>query len=299
MSDGKPIVIAHRGASGYLPEHTLPAYQLAIEQGADFIEPDLVVTKDGVFVARHDTYLSSTTDVADHPEFADRKRTIRGLEDWFVFDFTLAELKTLRARQPRPGRGTEHDDKYQIPTLQEIVDLMLENKAAGVSVGMYPELKHPDAFAKFMPDLLTATVAAMDEITAFGIPVIFQCFDKDFAINFATQTNVPSIFLLEGVQDETTGSYVPGMDLAELKGKVDGWGIYKALLVDAEGKPTDFVKQAHAQNQVVHVWTHRNDQLPKGFTSTEEELTMLFKAGIDGLFSDFPDTALKVRNSLK
>ncbi len=127
----EPIVIAHRGASGYLPEHTLEAYKLGIEQGADYIEPDLVMTKDGVLVARHDIYLSSTTNVASKPEFADRKRTIGDKTDWFVMDFTLDEIKTLRARQAFPGRDKSFDDLLEIPTLDEIVALVLENKRGG------------------------------------------------------------------------------------------------------------------------------------------------------------------------
>ena len=119
----QPIVIAHRGASGYLPEHTLEGYTLAIDLGADFIEPDLVLSKDGVLVARHDIYLSTTTDIQSHAEFASRKRKIGNREDWFTEDFTLAELKTLRARQAFTGRSRQYDGKFRIPTFQEVIDL--------------------------------------------------------------------------------------------------------------------------------------------------------------------------------
>ena len=120
----RPLVIAHRGASGHLPEHTLPGYALAIEMGADYIEPDLVMSKDGVFISRHDHYLSSSTNVADHPEFAGRKKTIGERKDWYAEDFTLAEIKTLRARQAFPGRSTEYDDKYDIPPFPQVIDLV-------------------------------------------------------------------------------------------------------------------------------------------------------------------------------
>ena len=151
LSGKLPLVIAHRGASGVLPEHTLPAYTRAIEMGADFIEPDLVITKDGHLVARHDRYLSGSTDVSDKPEFANRKRTDpnhKG-EDWFIEDFTLAEIKTLRARQPRAGRSKEFDGQYAVPTFDEILELLTEaRKTTGRDIGIYPETKQPTAFAK-------------------------------------------------------------------------------------------------------------------------------------------------------
>ena len=143
-----PLVIAHRGASGYRPEHTLESYRLAIEMGADFIEPDLVSTSDGHLVARHEPEIGSTTDVASRAEFAARKRTQRidGQEftGWFTTDFTLAELRTLRAIQPRADRSQEFNGLYQIPTLEEIIDLAkLESAARGRVIGIYPETKHP------------------------------------------------------------------------------------------------------------------------------------------------------------
>jgi len=150
----RPIVIAHRGASGYRPEHTLAAYGLAIEQGADFIEPDLVPTRDGVLVARHENELSGSTDVSAHPEFADRRcrKRIDGIEreGWFCEDFVLSELRTLRACEPlpalRPGNAA-YDGQFGIPTLAEILQLVREAQAQGRAVGIYPETKHPTWFA--------------------------------------------------------------------------------------------------------------------------------------------------------
>jgi glycerophosphoryl diester phosphodiesterase len=143
-----PIVIGHRGASGYRPEHTLAAYELAIQLGADYIEPDLVSTKDGVLIARHEPMLGATTDVASHPEFAGRltTRNVDGatITDWFASDFTLAEIKTLRAIQPRASRDQSYNGLYEIPTLQEVIDLAKAKSATvGREIGIYPETKHP------------------------------------------------------------------------------------------------------------------------------------------------------------
>lgn len=148
------IVIAHRGASGYRPEHTLEAYRLAIRQGADFIEPDLVATRDGVLVARHENEISGTTDVASHPEFANRRTTKvvdgHALTGWFTEDFTLAELRTLRAKERIPGvrpANRRYDGMYQIPTFAEVVRLAKAESRGGHVIGVYPETKHPTYFA--------------------------------------------------------------------------------------------------------------------------------------------------------
>jgi len=291
----EPIVIAHRGASGYRPEHTLSSYALAIEQGADYIEPDLVVTKDGHFVARHDIYLSPTTDIAHHSEFAERKRTLGGVTDWFVFDFTLTELKTLRAVQPRPARGTSYDGQETIPTLEEIVALVKDRQAAGKTVGLYIELKRPDVFEKAHAGFMAQFLRKLESVKAAGIPLFFQCFDADFTLRIAAETDIPTVLLLGGEKDETTGWYQPEVDVAEYLNKVEGFGINKALLLKADGSSSGFLAQVHAGGGLVHVWTVRNDQLPKMFDRVEDELKMLFTAGVDGIFADFPDTAIKAR----
>ena len=153
LNGDTPLVIGHRGASGYRPDHTLESYKLAIDMGADFIEPDLVATKDGVLVARHEPNITGTTDVATRPEFASRKTTknVDGVneEGWFVSDFTLAELKTLRAVQPLSDRDQSYNGKFQIPTFEEVLDLAkAEGTKAGRTVGVYPETKHPTYHAK-------------------------------------------------------------------------------------------------------------------------------------------------------
>lgn len=294
----EPIVIAHRGASGYRPEHTLSAYALAIEQEADYIEPDLVVSKDGHLLARHDVYLSSTTDIAAHPEFADRKRTLDGVTDWFVFDFTLAELKTLRVVQPRPERGTGYDGQETIPTLKEIVALVLEKQATGNNVGLYIELKRPDIFEAMHLGFEAKFLQQMEGIRNAGIPLYFQCFDADFTLRIAEKTDIPTVLLLAGEKDTVSDWVKPEVDMARYLNKVEGFGVNKALLVNKDGAPSGFVKQVHSAGGLVHVWTVRNDQLPKMFDHVEDELKMLFAAGVDGVFADFPDTAIKVRDEV-
>ena len=155
LTGEQPAIIAHRGASGYLPEHTLEAYTLAIDLGCDFIEPDLVFTKDGHLVVRHEGYLSPSTDVADHPEFADRKKHSKtfGFEDWFTEDFTLEEIKTLHARQAYPGRSREYDGKFLIPTFMEVLELArAKSKEKARPIGVYPETKHPGHYKKLGHD---------------------------------------------------------------------------------------------------------------------------------------------------
>lgn len=292
-----PIVIAHRGASGYRPEHTLMSYRLALKMGADYIEPDLVMTKDGRLVARHDIYLSGTTDVADHPEFADRKRRLDGRDDWFVFDFTLEELKTLKAVQPRPERGAVFDGQESIPTMSEILTMMKSARAEGSKAGLYIEMKRPALFRELGLDPTAALLAMLKDVTDAGIHVYFQCFDGAYLNEFVGKTDAELIWLIEGRKDKKTKSYVLEAPLALYGSRVDGVGLNKALLVGSDGRPTSVVDDAHAMGLDVHVWTVRNDQVPKGIKTVEEELKLLFSLGVDGVFADFPDTALQSRDS--
>lgn len=295
----EPIIIAHRGASGYLPEHTLEAYRLGIEQGADYIEPDLVMTKDGVLVARHDVYLSTTTNVASKPEFADRKRTVGDKTDWFIMDFTLAELKTLRARQPFPGRDTSFNDQYEIPTFDEIVSLVNEARAEGRAVGLHIEMKRPDLFkSEVDADLSDTLASAFSPLLDSGIPMFFQCFDAEFIREIAGKTEAPLVLLVAGAFDEQSKWFVLDVKLADFYDVVDGYGLNKALLFDRNLKTNGLVERLHSAEKVVHVWTARNDALPKGFETAEQELRLLFSAGIDGLFTDFPVTAVYFRREM-
>lgn len=294
----EPIVIAHRGASGYLPEHTLEAYKLGIEQGADFIEPDLVMTKDGVLVARHDIYLSTTTNVASKPEFADRKRTIGDKTDWFVMDFTLAELKTLRARQPFPGRDKSFDDQLEIATLDEIVALVVAQQAEGNRVGLHIEMKRPDLFKGIAGAGLAARLSAeFASILEKQIPMYFQCFDGDFVQEIAPSTDAPIVLLVGGAYNQQTQWFDLGINPDDYYDYVDGFGLNKALLFTRDLEPNGLVQRLHQAEKIVHIWTARNDALPDGIESPDQELKMLFATGIDGIFTDFPGTAVKVRDA--
>ena len=201
----RPLVIAHRGASGYRPEHTLESYRLAIELGADFIEPDLVSTKDGALVARHEPYITDTTDVAQHPQFADRKctRVIDGLPytGWFTVDFTLAELKTLRAVQPRPDRSKEFDGRFEIPTFDEIIALAREaSEKIGRRVGIYPETKHPTWHCDRGLPLEDALLDALAKVgwTTRDAPVFLQSFEAGNLRWLRARTDVRLVQLLDG-----------------------------------------------------------------------------------------------------
>ena len=288
----EPVVIAHRGASGYLPEHTLAAYRLGIDQGADYIEPDLVMTKDGHLVARHDIYLSTTTDVASRLEFSDRKRTFQGKEDWFIFDFTLAEIETLRAVQPWPKRDQSFNGNYKIPTFQEIIKLVKNHNAASdTKVGLYPEMKQPSVFVSKSLDPTDLLLKAFSQMEESDIPFYFQCFDADYLISLRPKTTAKLIMLLYEVDDNANRTRKPNIPFSAFETSIDGVGVSKGLLVNFDGSPSSFVSDAHEKGLAVHVWTLRDDNVAPGFASVKEELKAVLSAGVDGIFADFPDTA--------
>lgn len=302
--DGKqPVIIAHRGASGYLPEHTLAAYALAIEMGADFIEPDLVLTKDDCLVARHDNYLSTTTNVADRPEFADRRRenTAFSRTDWWVEDFTLAEIKTLHARQAFPGRSAENDDLHEIPTLEEILWLAVESSAVGRRIGVYPEAKNPGYFRDRGQDFITPLLAALDAhgYLGAGQPVFIQSFEAWLLKELRRKTDSRRVMLVYSAALDQPGAPPgePNVALEDIAGYAEAVGPYKRLLIDGEGKDTGFVARAHALGLAVHPWTFRSDALEPPFTSAESEYAAYFALGVDGLFSDFSDQAVAARDA--
>lgn len=296
-----PLVIAHRGAPGYLPEHTLEGYKLAISMGADYIEPDLVFSRDGVLVVRHDNYLSTTTDVSDHPEFASRKREGAKRHDWFVEDFTLQELKTLRARQAFDGRSKAFDDIYLIPTFQEVIDLVARESARlGRQIGLYPETKSPSHFANLGYDFVGSLLEILKKnaLNKSTSRLFIQSFEPDILRRLNQITDVHLIQLvtpLLGTDGKVTIGK-PNIPLAEISEYADGVGALKFLLISREGKPTAFVKQAKALGLDVHVWTFRDDAYPDQlFESAERELAFYLGLGIDGFFTDFPDTGVRVR----
>lgn len=332
----RPIIIAHRGASGERPEHTMAAYRLAIAQGADFIEPDLVPTKDGVLVARHENDISGTTDVADRVEFAERRatRVIDGqsVSGWFVEDFTLEELKTLRCRERLPQlrpQNLEYDNLETIPTFAEILDLVLaESVRGGRSIGVYPELKHPTYFATRGIDVTAPLIADLNRngFDRRDSPVFVQCFELGTLQKLRSMTSVRLVFLMDAegrpadfVASGDPRSYADFLAMPALRALrriVDGIGPHKGLLIprDATGAsrpPTDLVGKAHAAGLVVHPWTFRAEniflptELRLGDPAAPEfqrqhgllqvELKTFLALGIDGMFCDFPAAAVAAR----
>jgi len=317
-----PIVIGHRGASGERPEHTLASYNLAIDEGADFIEPDLVLTKDNVFVARHENDITGTTDVADHPEFAARKttRVIDGESHtgWFTEDFTLAELKTLRAKERLPGlrpANTAYDGKFEIPTLAEVIALAKKrSKDTGRTIGIYPETKHPSYFASIglpMERHLVAElkVAGWDSAEA---PVFIQSFEVKNLKFLHTITKIRLIQLMDakgGPADNATPSYAAMITPDGLKAVAAyAWGIgpNKDMVDRGEGAPSTLVADAHKAGLRVHVWTFRAENFflpaslkrgndPKVHGDVDAAIRRQLALGIDGFFTDFPLIGAKAR----
>jgi glycerophosphoryl diester phosphodiesterase len=348
---GQPTtIVGHRGFPGLFPDHTLESYRRAIEAGVDFIEPDLVATKDGVLIARHEPMLSQTTDVSQRPEFAARKTTKkvdgRDVTDWFASDFTLAEIKTLRAIQPLPERDASHNGKYQVPTFEEVIQLAkFESGRTGRTIGIYPETKHPTyhlALGLPLEDrLLTALAAA--GWTEKSSPVIIQSFETGNLKYLRGKTNVRLVQLVDGGIDmdgkmlprqpydfvilgdkRTYPDMVTKQGLAEIKTYADGVSPWKAYLIPTrqfdlnnDGKPDDLngdnviderdrrligpttvIADAHSVGLFVHSWTFRDEpyRLAADFKDDPlAEYKMVFGLGLDGLFSDWPTTALKAR----
>ncbi|HET9211557.1 MAG TPA: glycerophosphodiester phosphodiesterase [Thermoanaerobaculia bacterium] len=320
MSEASPLVIAHRGASGYRPEHTLASYELAIEMGADFIEPDLVSTKDGVLIARHENEISGTTDVADRPEFAARKTTKRidGREvaGWFTEDFTLAEIKTLRAKERLPFRNQVYNGRFEVPALAEVIALARRRSAeTGRTIGVYPETKHPTYFRSLGLPLEEPLLAELQEAGYRGrtAPVYIQSFEVGNLKDLRTMTDLPLIQLMEADgqpwdftvagDPRTYHDLATPAGLAEIAAYADGIGPDKRRIVPAgpDGRllpSTSLVADAHAARLLVHPWTFRSDGsflAPEYRGDPGKEYDQFFSLGVDGLFSDFPDTAVKAR----
>ena len=314
-----PIVIAHRGASGSRPEHTLAAYDLAIDQGADVIEPDLVPTKDDILVARHENEIGGTTDVAQHAEFAARRttKTIDGeqVTGWFTEDFTLAELKTLRARERLPqlrSANAAYDGRFAIPTLAEIIALAKRRSAeTGRTIGIYPETKHPTYFASIGHPTDAALVhqlhaAGWDSAAA---PVFIQSFEVANLRRLHTMTRIRLIQLMAATgapADGTHPSYAAmttPAGLAAVARYAYGIGPDKAMLWTGD-RPSPLVAQAHAAGLKIHPWTFRAEEpfLPPRFrgrpvhAGVRAEIAAALAQGIDGFFTDFPLDGAQVRN---
>ncbi|MGC0421390.1 glycerophosphoryl diester phosphodiesterase [Embleya sp. AB8] len=329
-----PIVIGHRGASGYRPEHTLESYRLAIRLGADYIEPDLVSTKDGVLVARHENDISGTTDVAAHPEFAARKttKTIDGtpVTGWFTEDLTLAELKTLRAKERLPQvrpTNTTFDGKFEVPTFQEILDLArTEGRRVHRTIGVYPETKHPTYFRSIGLGLEEPLVRVLKQnhLTGRKDKVYIQSFETTSLRKLDKMIDVPLIQLMDASgrpydfvvanDPRTYADLAKPEGLKWIRGYADGIGTNKNMIVprDAAGKllpPTTIIKDAHRAGLLVHAWTFRaeNQFLPVDFRlgadpnargDITSEYELFYGLGLDGVFADQADTAVAARTGL-
>ena len=322
-----PVLIGHRGASGHRPEHTLASYEAAIVQCADYIEPDVVSTKDGVLVARHENEISGTTDVASHPEFAARRttKTVDGAQvtGWFTEDFTLAELRTLRAKERLPQvrpQNTAYDGKYEVPTLDEVMDLARHSRTCdGHPVGVYPETKHPTYFDSVGLSLEEPLVRELrrNGLDRRDAHVFVQSFEPGNLRQLDRMTKAPLVFLVDcqgapydlvrSSDPRTYADLVEPDSLRRLSGFVDGIGACKGVLIprDADNhltSPTPVTADAHRAGLFVHAWTFRaeNTFLPAEYRSGPDpsaygdmagEIREFLAAGIDGLFSDQPDRA--------
>ena len=354
-----PLVIGHRGAAGYLPDHTLEGYELAIKLGADYIEPDLVATKDGHLIARHEPNITSTTDVASHPEFADRLTTkvVDGVAEtgFFASDFSLAEIKTLRAVQPLAERPQQFNGRFEIPTLGEVIELAKRmSKKVGREIGVYPETKHPTYHANlglplerrlvkelrragwnnrkapvFIQSFEQSNLQLLDRLTSVRLVQLVDAndVDPDGTISYAPPFDRPYDWTVSGdpeLESRTFGFFTTDEGLEEISEYADGIGPWKPYIVssraialnadgsvaDANGDglvnetdrellpPTDLVERAHDHGLLIHTWTFRNEQrrLASDYGGNPiNEYLLFYELGVDGLFSDFPDTAFTAR----
>lgn len=325
----KPLVLGHRGACGYRPEHTLASYQLAIDMGADYIEPDLVITKDGVLIARHENEISETTDVA--LKFPDRKttKTIDGksITGWFTEDFTLKEIKTLRAKERLAFRDHSYDGQFEIPTFKEVIELAKsQSKKLKRTIGLYPETKHPTYFQSIK---LSLEEPLAKELKAAGLnkktsAVFIQSFELTNLKKLKSLTKNKLVFLIDDPEvvpadfqasgdKRTYMNLLSAEGLKEIKKTADGIGPYKRYILPTKivtGKngekieeklsPTELVKVAHAVGLVVHPYTFRNEEkylLKEYNKDPKAEYLEFFALGVDGVFSDFADVAVAARDA--
>ncbi|MCQ6248283.1 glycerophosphodiester phosphodiesterase [Streptomyces malaysiensis] len=324
-----PTVIGHRGASGYRPEHTFGSYQLALDMGADIIEQDLVPTKDGHLVCRHENDITATTDVSAHPEFADRKttKTVDGakLTGWFTEDFTLAELKTLRAKERIPGnrqRNTLYDGRWEVPTFEEVLQWAdREGRRRGRRVWLYVETKHPTYFRKLGLGLEEPLAKLLRRYGRHkkDAALFLQSFEPSSIQRLRKLVDTPGVVLLSTVDSRpwdfveandprTVGDLVKPEGLKWIASYAQGIGPDLSVIIPrtADGKlgtPTSVVKDTHAAGLILHPYTMRNENTflpadfrrgtdPNAYGDAFGAFKAYFATGIDGIFSDNADTAL-------
>ncbi len=325
----QPLIIGHRGASGYRPEHTLASYELAARMGADFVEPDLVTTGDHVLIARHENEISGTTDVAARPEFASRRttKTIDGIQvtGWFTEDFTLAEIKTLRAVERIPAarqRNTLYNGLFEVPTLDEVLRLRERlSRELRREIGVYPETKHPTYFRGIGLPLETPLVAALRRhgLDRGNAPVYVQSFEAANLreLHDRHRLRAPLVFLAAGAgtpfgDPVSYDRYVTPDGLRELSRFCAGLGPVKDRIIPRKpdgslGAPTSLVADAHAAGLAVHPWTFRAENQflptdlrvgtdPAGYGRILDELKAFLATGIDGVFTDNPDVCVLARS---
>jgi glycerophosphoryl diester phosphodiesterase len=332
--DDEPLVIGHRGAPGYLPDHTLEGYALAIRMGADYIEPDLVATKDGHLIARHEPDLEDTTDVASKFPGRFTTKIVDGFAEpgYFASDFTLKEIKTLRAVQPLDDRPQQFNGRFQIPTFKEVLALAKRHH-----VGVYPETKHPTFHENLGLPLEGRLVAALRKAgwNHKRAPVFIQSFEQSNLKQLNRMTDVPLVQLVDAWDVAADGSliYLPPFDrpydwtvsgdprllartfgffatdagLREIRTYADGIGPWKRYIVSTRTEPdgslvtlppTDLIRRAHRHGLLIHTWTFRNEDrfLASDYDGNPlKEYRQFFRLGIDGVFSDFTDTAVFAR----
>ena len=278
----RPLIFAHRGASEERPEHTLGGYRLAMEQGADYIEPDLRRTRDGVFIALHDATLNRTTDVADRPELAALARVdTNGVKRWYPEDLTLEQVRTLRTRQSHPKRSHACDLQEPVPTLEEVVALAraFNREHPGRSVGLVPELRgHAAAFVQFVRD---------HELEADGAPPLYlQSFELGTLKAAAAELRAPCAWLV--------GKPPTAEQLAALKGIIDAIAIERGAVL--AGGAAEWIRAMHGRGFAVIAWTFAADAFDAArFSGADEELGLAISNGVDAVFTDSPGPAVRLR----
>jgi glycerophosphoryl diester phosphodiesterase len=284
LDGSAPLVIAHRGASGPRPEHTLEGYQLGLEQGADVIEPDLVPSADGVLFARHDTGLIRSSDIAARAEFKNRDRD----GDWRCDSLSATEIDSLRAIQPFPTRSQEFNARFALPRWQAVLDWAAKSALdRGTPVILYPEIKRPAEFIARGIDpvrLFADSVASLPE----GVKVWVQCFDAEALRRVHEATGLPCCLGID-VDHDWHGL------LHEHGGWLTSMGVNKKLLRDERRAESGLVDAAHAAGLRVDAWTFRDDRVGSDYSTAQDELLDALATGVDGLFCDFPASGLAAR----